>query len=407
MSITPRERVLLALAHQEADRVPLSLWGSWYGVTDKLYFNVLQTLGWAPRPPFRPDRVHSVNYYDDRLLEKLQVDVRHVDPGAIAATARTRADGSDGFGLEWDTGGLYRTARYHPLAKATLSEIKEFPFPPAEQTIQTGQILARLDEIKALDQEYAIIGRAVASYGFFEMAQSLRRHEQLFVDLVMAPEIVEALVQRLFDCYAAMTLRFLEVAGDRLDLIELPGDDFAGNKNTMISLEMYDQYFKEPYRRFISLIKNHSPHLKVVYHSDGAMTPFMSRLIDIGADVFHGVEPLPATDLAALKAEYGDRLTFMGGIDIRAALQGDEARVVTEVQTRLRQLGAGGGYILAPANHIQWDVPPQNLFKLYEAAREYGQYPLKIDEFPLEEKVIEPAGGQTSARRPRPGPRRG
>jgi hypothetical protein len=39
--------VLSTIAHEEPDRVPLALWGSWFGVTDKLYFNVLDTLGWV------------------------------------------------------------------------------------------------------------------------------------------------------------------------------------------------------------------------------------------------------------------------------------------------------------------------------------------------------------------------
>jgi uroporphyrinogen decarboxylase len=88
------------------------------------------------------------------------------------------------------------------------------------------------------------------------------------------------------------------------------------------------------------------------------------------------VEPLPVWDLAEVKQSYGSRLAFMGGIDIRQALQGDRAKVEVEVKTRLRELGPGGGYILAPANHLQKDIPPQNLFALYELAREYGRYPV-------------------------------
>jgi uroporphyrinogen decarboxylase len=141
---------------------------------------------------------------------------------------------------------------------------------------------------------------------------------------------------------------------------------------------MFDQFFREPYRRLIALIKDHSPHLKVVYHSDGAIEPFLPRLIDIGVDIVHPLEPLPATDIPALKAEYGPQLTFMGGIDIREAMQGDEAAVIAEVKTRLQQLAPGGGYILAPANHLQWDVPPENLLTLYQTARAYGRYPLEI-----------------------------
>lgn len=378
MPFTPRERVLMAVNHQEPDRVPLALWGSWYGVTDKLYFKVLESLGWEAVPPFRPDQVHSVNYYDDRLLAELHVDVRHVDPGTITAYSSLDADGVDALGLKWDTSGLYRTACAHPMEHLTVEQIMEYPLPNAPDMLKPDEILERIKVIKSLDQEYAIVGRAVASYGFFEMSQSLRRHEQLFLDLALSPDIVNALTQRLFDFYSAMIIGFLDIAGQDLDIVELPGDDFAGNAGPLISPAMFDQYYKESYQKLIKSIKEHSPHLKVIYHSDGAMAAFMSRLIEIGADIFHSVEPLPIWDLAEMKATYGDQITFMGGIDLKEALPSSQDDVIAEVKTRLQEMASGGGYILAPSNHVQWDVPTENLFTLYQAAREYGRYPLSL-----------------------------
>ena len=380
-SMTPRERILLAVDHQEPDRVPLALWGSWYGVTDRLYFKVLKKLGWEPVAPFRPDHLHSVNYYDDRLLEYLNVDVRHVDSGVSAATSKTGADGMDGWGLKWNTGGLYRSASYYPLESASVEDIIRYKLPQAEKVIDANRIIARLNDIRNMKQDYAVIGRAVASYGFFEMAQSLRRHDRLLMDLVIAPDIVDTIVGRLLDCYIDLTDRFLDIAGNQLDLLELPGDDFAGNHGPLISLEMFDRFFKKPYAELIKSIKTRFPNLKIVYHSDGAITPFLSRLIEIGVDVFHPLESLPAIDFSAVKADYGRDLTFIGGIDIRNALQGDETAVAAEVELRIQQLAPEGGYILAPANHLQWDIPPHNLFALYQHAREYGRYPIRAADF--------------------------
>jgi uroporphyrinogen decarboxylase len=378
MALSPRERVLTAIRHEEPDRVPLSLWGSWYGITDKLYFKVLDNLRWEPVPPFRPARLHSVNYYDDRLLELLQVDVRHVDPGSIAAYSIPRADDTDAFGVKWVTRGPYRSPAHHPLQEATVEQICEYPMPNAEELIDKDRVSERIKTIRAMGEDYAVVGRAVASYGFFEMSQALRRPEQFLMDLALEPDLVSSLVGRLYDCYAGLIELFLDVAGEHLDVIELPGDDFAGNSGPLISPAMFDQFFKEPYRELINLIKNHSPHLSVVYHSDGAMSAFLPKLVEIGADVFHSLEPLPAWDLSEIKNLYGGEIAFMGGIDIRQALQGDEARVDAEVRTRLQELGPGGGYILAPSNHLQWDIPPENLFTLYKAAAEYGRYPLDI-----------------------------
>jgi uroporphyrinogen decarboxylase len=378
MSLTPRERVLTALGHEEPDRVPLALWGSWYGVTDRLYFNILKTLGWEPVPPFRPALLHSVNYYDDRLLDALHVDVRHVDCGAVAASATPEPDGRDAFGLTWVTRGPYRSPGGHPLREATVDAIARYPLPTADALIDAHGIRERLQTIRGMNREYAVVGRAVASYGFFEMAQALRQPEQFLMDLALDPDAVHTLIGRLYDWYAGLIERFLDIGGEQLDVIELPGDDFAGNTGLIISPKMFDQYFKEPYRRLIALIKARCPHLRVVYHADGVMTDLLPRLVEIGVDVFHSIEPLPAWDLGEIKRLYGDRLAFMGGIDIREALQGGKARVEAEVTARLLELGPGGGYVLAPANHLQWDIPPENLFTLYEIARERGRYPLDV-----------------------------
>ena len=78
--------------------------------------------------------------------------------------------------------------------------------------------------------------------------------------------------------------------------------------------------------------------------------------------------------MAAIKADIGDRLTFLGGIDIRTTMQGSTQGIIDEVKLCFGQLAPGGGYILAPANHLQVDVPPENLFALYDGAQEYGKY---------------------------------
>jgi uroporphyrinogen decarboxylase len=376
MPFTPRERVLSAVDHQEPDRVPFALWGSWYGLTDAVYFKALETLGWQPVPPFRPKRFHSVNYYDDRLLHALHVDVRHVDPGSVAACCGAHVDAVDAFGITWKTLGPYRSPAGHPLRAATVDVVAQHPLPAAEALIDATGIRERLRTIGAMDTEYAIIGRAVASYGLFEMAQALRGPEQFLMDLAIDPELAHTLINRLCQCYAGLIDRFLEVVGEDVDLLELPGDDFAGNTGPIISPAMFDRFFKEPYRQLIALIKVRCPHMRVIWHSDGMMTHLLPRLVEIGADVFHSVEPLPGWNLSEVKAQWGSRLAFMGGIDVRHALRGDDTSVEVEVTTRLRELGPGGGYILAPANHVQSDVPPANLFALSEAVRRLGAYPL-------------------------------
>jgi uroporphyrinogen decarboxylase len=107
-------------------------------------------------------------------------------------------------------------------------------------------------------------------------------------------------------------------------------------------------------------------------HSDGAISKLLPDILDLGVDVFHPLEPLPATDIAAVKANFGARMTFLGGIDITHVMPGSREDVIAEARLRIEQLAPGGGYILAPSNHLQADVPPENVVTLFETAHQFG-----------------------------------
>jgi uroporphyrinogen decarboxylase len=82
---------------------------------------------------------------------------------------------------------------------------------------------------------------------------------------------------------------------------------------------------------------------------------------------------------AYLKENFGNELTFHGGIDIQQVLPfGKKEEIETEVQTRINDLGPGGGYILAPAHNVQADVKPENILFMIDAVKNFGVYPLSI-----------------------------
>jgi uroporphyrinogen decarboxylase len=145
---------------------------------------------------------------------------------------------------------------------------------------------------------------------------------------------------------------------------------------------MFRKFIRPLVERLVGIVKSFRPELKVMLHSDGAIQRLLPDFIAMGIDVVHPLEPLPAMDLAAIKQQYGQQLAFLGGIDIVHAMTGTGDDVIHEVKRRLSELGHGGGYILAPCNHLQQDVPAENVIQLFEAAREYGKYPLQIERLP-------------------------
>ena len=118
--------------------------------------------------------------------------------------------------------------------------------------------------------------------------------------------------------------------------------------------------------------------MKLWYHSCGAVSELIDDFLDFGTDILNPVQPLATgMDSFELKKRYGDRLCFHGGIDLQKAMPGTIEDVKREVETRIRAFAPGGGYILAPANHIQDDTPPENIVFLYQYAKEFGTYPIK------------------------------
>ncbi|MGI9860933.1 uroporphyrinogen decarboxylase family protein [Moorella naiadis] len=375
--MSARERVRVALNHEEPDRVPLALGGSWYGITDPLYFAAVEELALGePAAPFRPKRSHTVNYYDDRLLEALGVDIRHIWLGFSEMGAPPAGGGRDNWGIEWVESDGYRGARLHPLASATIEDLETYPWPGSDG-LDLEAVRSRVKAIRA-SGDYAIAARAVNSYGLFELCCLLRGPEQFMVDLLTDPDFAHALVRKVGDVFYSLTEVYLDVAGKDLDLMELPGDDYADKRSLIIAPALFREFFAPEWRRLITLVKGYSPDIKVVFHSDGAITPLLGDLLDVGIDVFHPLEPLEVTDQAAVKKTYGDRLSFLGGVDIKEALQGEQQAISREIRERLGNLAPGGGYILAPANHIQRDVPAANLLFLFREAARLGRYPLAL-----------------------------
>jgi uroporphyrinogen decarboxylase len=371
-----RQRILTAINRGEPDRVPTALWGSAYGITDPLYHELLDYLDLGPPvSPFRVRRGHTVNHYDERILEALDTDTRYVWLGFDDLGGPPAQGGRDGWGVGWKKAGLYLAATQHPLAGATADDLETYPFPDVQQYIRRFELRRRARYLKE-ETDYAVVGRAVDSYGMLERSCSLRGTERFMLDLAMNEAFAARLIDRVTEVLHRLLEIYLDAAGPYLDVLELPGDDYAGQQ-LLISPEMFDRFFAPRWGRLIRLVKEAAPDCKVLFHSDGRMEPLLGRLIDLGVDIFHCLEPMPSVDIGRVKKDYGDRLCFWGAVDIKQALQGDVARVEAEARKRIRTLGPGGGYVLAPANHLQPDVPPENVVALFRAAREYGTYPLE------------------------------
>ena len=206
------------------------------------------------------------------------------------------------------------------------------------------------------------------------MACDLRSMENFMMDMMMEPEFAGALLDRVTDTIIGLTRNYIEAAGDALDMIELPGDDYAANDNLIFSPQLFRQMIRPRLERIVAAVREVRPEIAIMLHSDGAIGKLVPDFIEMGIDVVHPLEPVAGMDPAQIKRDYGDRISFLGGVDISHAMPGTLEDVRADVDRCLRDLAPGGGYILAPCNHLQADVPAENVVELYRYAAEKGVY---------------------------------
>lgn len=387
VKITPRARVRTALAHHQPDRLPVD-----FLATPEIWQQLQARLGIAPGQPGLDD------FFDpawESILQHFAVDCRVISydqfcrppqsallPGATidwwGALSRSTPNRMwrqvlpDGTSRDiWghvirivnNPTGAYEEFSVWPLAAATsIDDLKRHPWPEPEWWDFTPlrALLAAYDA----QEEYHLRFRIGS---VFEIAWQLRGMQEFLMDLVNQPEIPAYIMERLTEVYVENTKRVLDLAGDRLDMVYFY-DDVATQQNLMISARMWRKLIKPLHVRIIDVARRRG--IPVMYHCDGALYPLIPELIEMGVDVLNPVQADAAgMDPERLKAEFGDRLSFHGGIDIIKTLpKGTPETVQAEVKERLRVLGRNGGYVMASSHHIQSDTPLANVFAMYDMA---------------------------------------
>ena len=344
-NMTPRERVLAAVARQQPDRTPCDFWAE-----ECTWNRLLAHVGHSDR---------------ERVLQDLNVDVRHLDVPAPA-----ECEVGDGvYQNYWGERYIYRATPWGKMREdvhgaladaSRLEELERFPWP----TPDAFDYSSLADQCRR-GEPYALF------YGFADVWQRpglVRGWEGMFLDMAERPDWVHFLCRRFTDFYLEDYTRAAEATRGRIDLYLLISD-LGSQAGPLISLPMFRQFVAPYLKEMIDLI--HGLGGRVVYHSCGCMWRFIPDLIAMGVDILDPIQPVaPEMAPERLKAEFGDRLCFHGGMDMQRLLPyGTPEQIRAEARRYCATLGAGGGYILGPAHLFQPDVPPENIQAVYEAER--------------------------------------
>jgi len=219
---------------------------------------------------------------------------------------------------------------------------------------------------------YAVCGELYQT--IFETAWLMRGMQTFLTDFYLEPEIAHAICERIVDIRVRQARHFAQAG---VDIIRL-GDDIVTQRGRMMSAEIYREFIQPGVKRIVAAAKAVNPEVIIFMHCCGRVEDVIDDLIDAGIEVLNPVQP-ECNDLRRIKAQYGDRLSFCGAIDTGWVLpHGTPADVRAEVRRRIRDLGPGGGYILASVHCIQPDVPLENVIAMLDEAKIAGRYPLAL-----------------------------
>lgn len=419
--ISSRQRVTLALAHKQADRVPFDLGGS---NTSGVHATVVYKL----RQHFRLDEpgtpVKVIEPYQmlgdvaPDLQEKLGVDVTPLrGTGTMFGFKKenwkpwTTFDGTPvlvpgGFNIDPEPngdilmypegdksvpptgrmpkGGWYFDAVAHqePIEDdddlKLEDNIEEFvPVKDAELEHfrrEADRLYNETDKALLADFGGTSFGDiAMVPAPWLKHPKGIRGIEEWYISTVTRTDFIH----EIFAYQCEVGLKNLEklynVVGDKVTAIFVTGTDFGAQNAPFIAPQLYRELFQPYHIRINEWIHKHTPW-KSWIHSCGSVRFLIPDFIAAGFDILNPVQT-SAANMAPeeLKREYGDHLTFWGGgVETQSTFPfGTPDEVRREVSKRIETFGRGGGYVFNTVHNVQANVPFENVLALVETVQNH------------------------------------
>jgi len=379
MTLSHRERVIRALSHQEPDRIPIDLGSTRNsGINLAGYQKLKAYFGIEAEDTFLHKWQQAV-VVDEAILKALDIDLR----GVGSRHPDSRPDitiGEDSYQDEFGVirrkppGSFYYDLVKSPLAGAiTIQDVLNFPWPDPRDPGYTRGLRQELLDLRQ-NTDYAIVLRLPAP--FVHLTQFLRGFEDWFLDLAADQKLAVALFDAAVENTTALAEEILKAGADLADVVAC-ADDLGSQNGPIVSPEMYRKLFKPRHQKYFDTVKKYTSAF-IHFHCCGSIYKLLDDLIELGVNAIHPVQ-VSAKDMdsSILGPEFGDRLSFWGAIDTQQVLpKGTPEEVRAEVKRRIKDLAPGGGYVLGAVHNIQPEVPVENIIAMYEAAKEYGRYPI-------------------------------
>lgn len=416
--MTPRERVRHTLSHREPDRVPIDLGGMGSTNIMAIAYNRLKAfLGIRGGTTRLYDWGQQLCEPESWAIERFHLDVvalsRSLSPVSDPERTRefearfggkwkpwvlpdgSRCEAEESFNPEPDGSGGWQMRNERGVWAVMPKSALYFDGGPANHPLDHAKSVADLGDWKpgyAHEDSYKTAAEKakwlhentdfaiMAGFGggALEPAQGVRGWGQFMEDLAGDPDLADEIIGRLTDANVHNVRLFMEMVGPYLDLVQM-GDDLGTQAGPQMSPAMYHRFIHPAHKAVYQTAKKTAPNVAIFLHSCGGIRPLIPDLIEEGVEALNPVQTNAAgMEPEGLKRDFGEKLTFWGGgAEVAGVLTyGTPDEVRAQVRERIRIFAPGGGFVFCQVHNIQANVPPENIVAMYEAAYEFGKYPI-------------------------------
>ncbi len=388
-----KERILTAMNHEEADRVPVMGLIMDPATVNKIlgrkpadFVGMLQKpiLGKQIKHVMNSNRFWSRMYYDNfaGALEgaiKLGFDANWT----IYALMRLQRDPQasvgwswhDPYGRVWDLGsdseGNMSVNYSRPLCD---TEEKWDAWVEEKAPLFETMLRNVAGFHRELVKEYGdrIYPIGYAAPGIFENSWQPMGFVNFTKFVYQKPEFIRRVIQFQTDLY----LKNLDAVMKSGVEVVLGGDDLGQKTGPMMRPDLIEKLFGESYRRVAARV--HEKKGKFIFHTCGNIYLLLDKFVEWGFDGIITMEPTAGMELGKVREMIGHKLVLVGNLDVSYLMvKGTRQEIEDAVKKALRDAAPRGGYMLS-TSHSHPLVDPTRLKWMVEAAHEFGRYPIRV-----------------------------
>ena len=405
---THRERVLMAVNHQQPDLIPIDLGGiRSSGIMAIAYKKLKDHLKINSGNIYVYDFIQQIAVSEKPVLDRFGIDTIEMGRGFLTKDSDWKdwvlPDGTPckipnfinvvKVGKDWHAlhtdgtliaiqkeGCLYFEQTIRPSAgkddnnfldlEKDLDKVMwvHLPTPPAvdfnsEESLKELELGAKkLRE----STDRAIIGQFGGNFN--ELGQMLYGVGEFLMMMAGEPKRVHGLFDALLEIHLRNLEKYLKAVGPYIDIC-LFADDIGMQSGPQFSTKMYYEFFHPRYKTLWGKAKELA-NVKTLMHCCGGVYPLIPGLIEAGLDILQPVQ-ITCKDMEPqkLKRDYGKDICFWGGgCDTREILpHGKPDEVRRHVKEMMEIWAPGGGYVFQAVHNIMADVPPENVEAMFDA----------------------------------------